>query len=82
MQAQDTPLRLLTQKSDVTLHIRALVANCVEDWFPNEPLNTEDFIDRLCTHYLNDEGWDIESMDTPAVREIMREARHTKRELA
>lgn len=76
-------LRVLEQAADVDDHILVLVANCVEDRFSDErPMSLEDFIDRLCDHYGNDEGWDIEKLDSPAVRKIMRYARQIKREIA
>jgi hypothetical protein len=73
-------IRLLLQAQDVTDHILVLVANCVEDRFAEGPIPTEDFIDRLCDDYA--EGWDIEILDSPAVRKIMRHARAVRRELA
>lgn len=82
MQADRTP-RLITAAQDVNAHILVLVANCVEDWFPDDrPMPTDEFIDRLCEHYGFPEGWDIEKLDTPAVRKIMRHARQTRAEMA
>jgi hypothetical protein len=67
---------VLTKAEDVDDHLLVLAANCVEDWFADEPgVPTEDFVDRYSTDYLNDEGWDIENYDCPAVRKIMRHAR-------
>jgi hypothetical protein len=54
----------------------------MDDWFPDDQIPTEDFIDRLCDNYLQAEGFDIESYDCPAVRKLMRHARQAKRELA
>jgi hypothetical protein len=75
-------MRILTQANDVTEHILVLVANCVEDWFPHGPMPTDDFIDRFCECYGMDEDFDIESLDTPAVRKIMRHARAIRQEIA
>jgi hypothetical protein len=75
-------MHLLTKAEDVDAHVLVLVANCVEDWFPPErALATEAFLDRLCNGYIDSDGWDIEQMDTPAVRKIMRHARHTRQEM-
>jgi hypothetical protein len=72
----------LSKAEDVTDHILVLVANCVEDWYPDDrSMPQDDFIDRLCDSYGNEEGWDIEDLDTPAVRKIMRHARSVRREL-
>lgn len=78
-------MKILKKADDVTDHMLVLVVNCMEDWFPPEEpggLPVEDFIDRLCTDYLNLEGSDIENLDTPAARKIMRHARRVRRELA
>jgi hypothetical protein len=73
----------LTAAEDVTAHILVLVATCVEDWFPpSRPMPLEDFIDCLCVRYGNAEGWDIESLDSLAVRRIVRHARYVRREIA
>lgn len=78
-------LRVITNANDVSDHLLVLVANCVEDWFPPENdggLPTEGFIDRLCDYYLNPEGVDMESYDSPASRKIMRHARRVRSEMA
>lgn len=83
MQAQRSAPRVLFAAQDVTDHMLVLVVNCVEDRFPPDagPMPVEDFIDRLCDDYLNGEGWDIEKLDSPAVRKIMRHARRTRQEM-
>lgn len=78
----DTNMRVLVQANDVDAHLLTLVVSCVEDWFPDGPLDTGDFIDRLCDNYLNAEGYDVESLMCPAANKIMRKARETKREMA
>jgi hypothetical protein len=79
-----TALRIIYGAHEVSDHMLTLVVNCVEDWFPADRgrINTEDFIDRLCENYGNADGWDIEQLDTPAVRKIMRHARTAQREMA
>lgn len=78
-----TDLQTLSAASDVSEHILTLVASCVEGWFPpGTPLDFDEFIDRLCNDYLNDAGWDIEDLATPAVRKILRHARAVRRDLA
>jgi hypothetical protein len=76
--------RILKKAEDVSDHMLVLTVSCVEDWFPpgaSEGMSTEDFIDILCEDYLNTEGWDIESLDTPAVRKIMKHARRVRADL-
>jgi hypothetical protein len=69
----------LVTAEDVTDEILGAVAQAVE-WFEGEAtMPVEDFIDRLCGTYA--EGWDIEQLDTPAVRKIMKHARKVRREL-
>lgn len=75
-------MKVLVRAADVTDHILVHVGSCVDDWFPDGPLPEDDFIDRLCRGYGNGEGWDIENLDTPAVRKIMRHARQARREMA
>jgi hypothetical protein len=73
--------RLLRTAADVTPHLLTLVTDCVEGWFPPpRPMPTEEFVDRLCGSYAN--GWDIEELDSPAVRKIMRHAHHVRREMS
>ncbi len=76
--------RLLEQEQDVSDHLLVLVVNCVEDWFPpgHGPMIDGEFIDYLSERYLNREGWDIERLDTPAVRKMMRHAHRVRREMA
>jgi hypothetical protein len=74
----DANLRLLVDAADVDDPILRSVEDCVE-WFLDGPLNEDDFIDRLCKSYAG--GWDIEQLNTPAVRTIMRHARKVKREM-
>lgn len=75
-------VRLLVKAEDVTDHMLVLAGNCVEDWFtPERSMSEDEFIDRFCAGYLYPEGWDIENLDTPAVRKIMRSARRARREL-
>lgn len=81
-ESKDTlTMKILVNANDVTDHMLVLVVNTVE-WFMDGPMPTDDFIDRLCKDYLNGEGWDIEDLDTPAVRKIMRHARQAKRDFA
>lgn len=76
-----TNLRLLVTAGDVDEDALALVRECVDDWFPADtPMAQDDFIDTLCERYGNTAGWDIEQLDTPAVRKIMREARRVRRD--
>lgn len=71
-------MKVLETEDDVTPTILASVEDCV-DWFDDEPtMPLEEFLDRLCGTYAN--GWDIESLDNPAVRKIMRHARKIRRE--
>lgn len=73
-------MRILETATDVTDDVLNAAARCVEDRFaPGIPLDQEDFIDRLCDDYAR--GWDIERLDTPAVRKIMRHARTVRAEL-
>lgn len=74
-------LRMLEHANEVSAHILVLVANCVEDRFNEGPIPEGDFIDRLCDDYGNADGWDIDNLDTPAVRKIMRHARKVRREM-
>jgi hypothetical protein len=75
-----TSYRVLSAAHEVDDHVLVLVTNCVEDRFPpDEAMPTDEFIDRLCESYA--EGWDIEQLDTPAVRKIMRHARAIRREM-
>jgi len=78
------PLWILRTAEDVTESILSEVADCVEGWYTDRPLSTEDFIDTLCTRHgnVNVNPWDIEQLATPAVRKIMRHARAVKREIA
>lgn len=74
-----TDWRLLTKAEDVTPDMLEAAVGCL-DWFPDgEPMPEDDFIDRLCRDYLNDAGWEIEQLDTPATRKIMRHARAVRR---
>lgn len=75
-------MRLLVNADDVNAHLLVLAVNCVEDWFPEGPIPLDDYVDRLCHDYLNAEGFDIENLDTPAVRKIMRAAREAQRQMA
>ena len=69
-------LRVLSQAQDVNEHMLRLVVDCVESWFVEEKgISEEDFIDRFCTAYLNDEGWDIESLNNSATNKILKHAR-------
>lgn len=75
-------MKVLTKAESVTAHMLVLVVNCVEDWFPpGQPMREDELIDRLCDDYLNPENWEIEKLDTPAVRKIMRHARRTRTEM-
>lgn len=80
----NTQLHVITKAEDVTDHLLVLVVNCVEDWFPPEQgaFAEDEFIDRLCVDYLNTEGFEIEQLDTPAVRKIIRHARRTQRDMS
>jgi hypothetical protein len=76
-------MRIIEKAGDVSSHMLVLVDNAVDDWINlhfTSPLDDEAFIDRLCRDYANADGWDIENLDTPAVRKIMRAARQTRRE--
>jgi hypothetical protein len=73
-----TDWKLLETADDVNPAILDMVTECV-DWFPDEePMPTDDFIDRLCKTYLNRYYVDVEHLDTPAVRKIMRHAREVR----
>ncbi len=78
----DPVQRFLEKAQDVTEHMLVLVVNTVEDRFTEGPIDTDEFIDRLCDSYLIAEGWDIKDLNTPAVRKIMRHARDVQREMA
>ncbi len=72
------PLRLqiLTDAEDVTDDILR-AAEETSEWFgPGEPMPVDEFLNRLCD---TADGWDIESLDNPAVRKIMRHARAYRR---
>lgn len=81
MSTPDHELRLLVKAEDVTDHILVLVANVVEDRYPEGPIPEDAFIDWLCDDYAYADGWDIENLNTPAVRKIMRHARQVQREM-
>jgi hypothetical protein len=66
-------MRVLTTAEDITPEMEPMILNTL-DWFGDERLSTEEFIDRFCKDYGGEE-WDIESYDNAAVRKIMREAR-------
>lgn len=73
-------LRILEAAEDVTdADLDAAVRTL--DWFEDEPRmpSTEDFIDALCKREASD--FDIELLDCPAVRKIMRHARQARREV-
>jgi hypothetical protein len=74
----ETEFVILVTEEDVTAELLVCVEECVEGWFMDRPLITEDFIDRLCTSYGND--WDIENLGSPAARKVMRHARTHKKE--
>jgi len=69
-------LKILETADDVTDAILKDVEDCVE-WFDDEPMGTEAFIDRLCKSCSGGE-YDIESYDNPAVRKIMKHARSVR----
>lgn len=76
-------LRVLTDSAAVDASMLDLVADCVVGWFPpSRRLDVDDFFDRLCFDYLNGVGWDIENLDSPAARKILRHARQVRRDLA
>lgn len=81
MPSLDDHMRLIHTADDVTEHLLALVVDAAEGWPDGEPMPEEDFIDRLCGTYLNRAGVDIEQLDTPATRKIMRCARQVRREM-
>lgn len=84
-------LKILTTAEDVTEEILRQVESTV-DWFPEgEPMPVDDFLDRLCRSSSSLEfnletgkeewvGWDIDNLDNPAVRKIMRHARAFRKE--
>lgn len=66
-------LKILVTVDDLPDNINRAIEETL-GWFDDEPrLNGEEFIDRLCKTYAD--GWDIESYDNPAVREILKRAR-------
>ena len=69
-------VRLIINPDQVTPAILADVEDCVS-WFDGEPMGVEDFIDRLCRSYgqVGEDRYDIERLDSPAVKMIMRHAR-------
>lgn len=73
---------ILDRADDVTDDMLVSVTECVEDYFAEGQINTEDFIDRLCHNYAYAEDWDIEKYDCPAARKIMRHARQVRRGIA
>lgn len=75
----DRELKIIREVEDITADVELAIQETVE-WFVDGPMPTEDFIDRLCKDY--GDGWDIEELDTPAVRKIMRIARSIKNEAA
>jgi hypothetical protein len=75
---------LLVHASQLTPAIMGDVEECV-DWFYNEPMGTEAFINRLCSAYgqVGETGrYDVERLDTTAVKAIMRHARQVRPRLA
>ena len=74
-------MKLIERADDVTTGMLTVVANCVDDYYIDSGIPpVDEFIDRLCDEYGNADGWDIENLDTPAVRKIMRHARSSWRE--
>lgn len=77
------PLAILYDADDVTDKVLRDAEETV-DWFDDEPsMPTTDFIDRMCQGggYLADgTPYDIEELDSPAVRKIMRHARQVRRD--
>lgn len=74
---------LLVHASQLTPAIMADVESCV-DWFYDEPMGTEAFINRLCSAYgqVGAKRYDIERLDTTAVKAIMQHARRVRPRLA
>lgn len=72
-------VELITSPDQVTPAVLADVAECV-GWFDGEPMGTEEFIDRLCKNYgqAGDQRYEIERLDTTAVKMIMRHARRIR----
>jgi hypothetical protein len=83
-------LQILETGDDVTPEIEAKVKECYEAYFsdaPDEPMGTMEFFDRLEgflseRDYATDEwsGYEIDDVDTPAARKIMRIARALRKE--
>jgi hypothetical protein len=70
---------ILENGKDVSPAVLKSVEDCLDFYWGDPTLPLEDFIDRLCTTYLNQDGIDIEEYDNPAVRKIMRHAREIRR---
>ena len=72
-------MKILRAAEDVTPEIEANVLDCL-DWFWDEPgLKTEEFIDRLASTY-GGEDWDIDNYASDATKRIMKIARAARRE--
>jgi len=77
----DAAIRIIAAADEVTPEMLAQVEDCLE-WFDlEEPLPTEDFVDRLCNTYLiRDFGVELGDYDSPATRKFLREARKIRAE--
>lgn len=74
-------IRPIREADEVTDEMLALVGDCLDGWFDDdEPLSTEDFVDRFSDTYLVDFNVELDNYDSPAARKILREARKIRSE--
>jgi hypothetical protein len=66
---------ILQSANSVTAVVLANAEYVVDGWYPEGPIDWDDFIDRL----VAGTDYDIEDMDSPAVRKIQRHIREYRR---
>jgi|APGre2960657423_1045063.scaffolds.fasta_scaffold365657_2 hypothetical protein len=74
-----TEYRAMTLE-DITQDVEELIAEVVESWFVDEPLNREDFADRL-ENVLPDKMCLPNQFDDPVMLRVLKLARKVKREM-
>lgn len=65
---------------DITQDVEELIAEVVESWFVDEPINREDFADRL-ENVLPDGLCLPDQFDDPVMVRVLKFARKVKREM-
>ena len=65
---------------DITQDVEELIAEIVESWFVDEPLNREDFADRL-ENVLPNMMCLPSQFDDPVMMQVLKLARKVKREM-